>query len=108
VTLQVALGFDSQRPIRLDRAVKNLNQQFQMNQPMTYQIKMGGRLDESWSSWFDDMVITVESGGDSRTVTVLTGTVSDQAALHGLLSRIRDLGLPLLLVQYMEDPRLSM
>jgi hypothetical protein len=88
--------------------VKNLSQQSQMNQPMTYQIKMGGRLDESWSSWFDDMTITVECGDDSRAITVLTGIVSDQAALHGLLSRIRDLGLPLLLVQCIEDRRQSM
>jgi hypothetical protein len=93
---------------RLDRAVTNFNQQFQMNQPMKYQIKMGGRLDESWSSWFDDMTITIESGNDSWTITILTGVVSDQAALYGLLSRIRDLGLPLLSVQCIEDPRLSM
>jgi hypothetical protein len=88
--------------------VKNVNQQPPVNQPGLYQIKVRGRLDESWSSWFDDMAVTTECGHDGRTVTTLTGTVSDQAALHGLLSRIRDLGLPLLLVQCMEDRRSSM
>ena len=70
---------------------------------MTYQIKVGGRLDESWSSWFDDMTITIESSDDGRAVTTLTGMVSDQAALHGLLTRVRDLGLLLLSVQRLED-----
>jgi hypothetical protein len=77
-----------------------------MNQPMTYQIKIGGRLNDSWSSWFDNMVIAVERSDDGQPITVLTGKVSDQAALYGLLSRIRDLGLPLLLVQCIDDLRL--
>lgn len=70
-----------------------------LRQPAAYRIKVGGRLDESWSAWFDDMALTVEQGADGTSVTSLTGTVSDQPALHGLLARIRDLGLPLLSVE---------
>jgi hypothetical protein len=72
------------------------------HQPANYQIKVRGRLDKSWSDWFDDMTITVESDDDHMVITTLTGTIVDQAALHGILSRIRDLGLPLLLVRYLE------
>lgn len=79
--------------------MRNVSQRLRLDQSATYQIKVQGRLDESWSAWFDDMVITVESGDDRTAVTALTGTVADQVALHGLLSRVRDLGLPLLLVQ---------
>lgn len=64
-----------------------------------YQIKVQGRLGENWSAWFDGMAVTVEKSGHHTTITTLTGPVADQAALHGVLSRIRDLGLPLLLVQ---------
>ncbi|RPI24450.1 MAG: hypothetical protein EHM70_21310 [Chloroflexota bacterium] len=67
--------------------------------PATYQIKLQGKLDESWSSWFDEMTVTAEIDADGRPITTLTGRVTDQPALHGLLSRIRDLGLLLLSVQ---------
>ncbi|MGB0100384.1 MAG: hypothetical protein WBP61_08895 [Nocardioides sp.] len=59
-----------------------------------YEIRLHGHLDERWTAWFDDMTISVEPGG----VTVLRGEVADQAALHGLLARLRDLGLPLIAV----------
>lgn len=72
------------------------------HQPAIYEIKVRGRLDKSWSAWFDDMTITVKSDDDHMVITTLTGTIVDQAALHGILSRIRDLGLPLLLVRYLE------
>jgi hypothetical protein len=68
-----------------------------------YRIRVRGRLDENWSTWFEDMAITVERSDDHTTVTTLTGPVTDQAALHGILSRIRDLGLPLLSVQCLEE-----
>ena len=71
-------------------------------QPVTYQIKVQGRLDKNWSEWFDNMAITVASGDDRTVITTLTGSVADQTALHGLLARIRDLGLFLLLVQCLE------
>lgn len=60
----------------------------------SYEIRLQGRLDDRWETWFDGMGITTEPGG----VTVLRGEVADQAALHGLLTRLRDLGLPLISV----------
>ena len=69
------------------------------NELAIYRIKVHGRLGESWSAWFDGMTVTVEKRGDHTTITTLAGPVADQAALYGILSRIRDLGLPLLLVQ---------
>ena len=59
-----------------------------------YQIRVEGHLDNSWSEWLDGLTITHEEGG----TTVLTGPVVDQPALHGLLVKIRDLGLPLVSV----------
>ena len=53
-----------------------------------------GHLDDRWSDWFEGLTITLEDNGD----TLLTGAVVDQAALHGLLKKIRDLGLPLVSV----------
>jgi len=70
-----------------------------LSQPAMYRIVVEGRLDESWSAWFDDMALAVECSDDGTSVTTLTGTVSDQPALHGLLVRVRDLGLSLLLVE---------
>ena len=70
-----------------------------VDQSIEYQIEIQGRLEERWSGWFDDMNITVKSDASGPTVTVLCGMVADQAALHGLLNRIRDLGIPLLSVQ---------
>ena len=70
-----------------------------MDQPATYQIKVQGRLSESWSTWFGGLTVTVSQTQGGPTLTTLTGLVADQAALHGLLSGIRDLGLPLLLVE---------
>jgi hypothetical protein len=67
-----------------------------------YRIQIQGRLGEHWSQWFDEMSITSELAEDGSTLTVLTGPVVDQAALHGLLSRIRDLGLALVLVERVE------
>lgn len=73
-----------------------------LDQPGIYQIKVQGRLRAGWSHWFSDLEIATEKSADGRTVTRLTGTVADQAALHGLIGRIRDLGLPLLLVALLE------
>jgi hypothetical protein len=63
-----------------------------------YEIRVEGVLDARWSSWFEGLEITHEPGG----VTVIAGSVTDQAALHGLLARIRDLGLPLISVHRMQ------
>jgi hypothetical protein len=59
-----------------------------------YEIHLRGRLEQRWTSWFDGM--TVSTGADGT--TLIRGPVRDQAALHGLLARLRDLGLPLLSV----------
>jgi hypothetical protein len=60
-----------------------------------YEIRLAGHLGERWAAWFDGAAIRQERDG----VTVVTGFVPDQAALHGLLNRVRDLGLPLISVQ---------
>ncbi len=62
-----------------------------------YQIKVKGRLGNQWIDWFEGMTITFEGG-----ITSITGPVTDQAALQGLLIRVRDLGLPLLSVNCIE------
>jgi hypothetical protein len=56
-----------------------------------FEIRLKGHLNRRWASWFEGMTITLTAEGD----TVLTGPVADQAALHGLLKKVRDLGLPL-------------
>lgn len=63
-------------------------------EPMVYQIRIKGHLGQQWADWFGDLSITREENGD----TLVTGPVVDQAALHGLLRRVRDLGVPLLSV----------
>lgn len=63
--------------------------------PMVYQIRIRGHLGQQRMDWFDGLVITLEENGE----TLLTGPLTDQAALHGILKKIRDLGMPLLLVQ---------
>jgi hypothetical protein len=65
------------------------------NKPAIYQIRVEANLDLKWSDWFDGFAITPLGNSE----TSLTGLVADQAALHGLLGKIRDLGLPLLLVK---------
>lgn len=63
-------------------------------QPTIYKIRIKGQLDSQWTDWFEGLTITLEDNGD----TLLSGPVIDQAALHGLLKKVRDLGLPLLSV----------
>jgi hypothetical protein len=66
----------------------------------TYCIRVRGHLDDRWSEWFEGLVIQRRDDG----TTVLIGPVTDQAALHGVLARIRDLGLPLLSVNRVTEP----
>jgi hypothetical protein len=66
--------------------------------PWNYRIKLKGRLDKQWIDWFDGLMITYEDD-----TTILSGPIADQAALYGLLIRIRDLNLPLLLVERIES-----
>ncbi len=75
-----------------------------LGQSAKYQIKVQGRLTEGWSDWFDDMTVDIEQIASGPTITILTGIVQDQAALHGLLNRIRDLSIPLLSVQLVNPP----
>ena len=65
------------------------------DEPVVYQIRVKGVIDSRWSDWFDGLTICPQAGG----TTLLTGPVRDQSALHGLLAKIRDLGLPLLSVK---------
>ena len=68
------------------------------DQPLVYQIRIKGQLDRRWIDWFGDVTIALEENGD----TLLTCPVIDQAALHGLLKKVRDLGMPLLSVNRVE------
>ncbi len=64
------------------------------SQPTIYQIRVKSHLGSDWTDWFEGLTITLEEGGD----TLLTGPLIDQAALHGLLKKVRDLGMPLVSV----------
>lgn len=72
----------------------NLISETDPGQPTAYQIRIKGHLGRQWTDWFGGLTITLEDNGD----TLLTGPVVDQAALHGLLKKVRDLGMPLLSV----------
>jgi hypothetical protein len=71
------------------------------NQPVIYEIRIKGHLGRQWTDWFGGLTITLEEDGD----TLLTGPVVDQAALHGLLKKVRDLGMPLISVIRVEPGR---
>ena len=75
----------------------------EFDKPVTYQIRVKGNLDQKWSDWFDGLAIEPQAGGE----TLLTGLVPDQAALHGVLLKLHNLGLPLLRVSRAR-PRWSM
>ena len=68
------------------------------NDPPVYQIRLKGHLGCEWTEWFEGLTVTLEANGE----TLLTGPVSDQAALHGLLRKVRDLGMPLVSVNRIE------
>jgi hypothetical protein len=68
------------------------------NKPTNYKIRINGHLDPEWSDWFEGLTVTLEEDG----TTLLTGMVIDQAALHGLLKKVRDLGMPLVSVCSLE------
>ena len=68
------------------------------SQPMVYEIRIKGHLSHQWTDWFEGLTITLEEDGN----TLLTGTVIHQVALHGLLKKVRDLGMPLVSVSPVE------
>lgn len=70
--------------------------------PATYQIEIQGYLADHWSEWFDGMCIKPQVYSQEVSITKLTGTVLDQAALHGVLRKLYDLGMPLLSVSCIE------
>jgi hypothetical protein len=72
----------------------------ELDRPMIYQIRVKGHLGPRWAAWFGGMSITLEDEGE----TLLTGPVADQAALHGLLRKVRDLGMPLISAIRVEPP----
>jgi hypothetical protein len=81
--------------------IENSKQKLTLDRPATYQIKVPGHLNESWSQWAGSMNIMVENESDGRPVTTLAGTI-DQAALQGLLRRLYSLGLPLISVNLVD------
>ena len=72
----------------------------EVDRPMVYQIRIKGHLGPRWADWFGGVTIALEDNGD----TLLTCPVEDQAALHGLLRKVRDLGMPLLSAIRVEPP----
>jgi hypothetical protein len=71
--------------------------------PGRYEIRLKGHLDSRWAAWFDGLSLTNESDG----TTIIRGPVADQAALHGLLQKVRDLGLPLVSITQPEPDQPS-
>jgi hypothetical protein len=80
------------------RMSNELDPQTDRSKPMIYQIRIKGHMRRGWTDWFGGLTITLEDNGN----TLLTGPVIDQAALHGLLRKVRDLGLPLISVIHVE------
>jgi hypothetical protein len=68
--------------------------------PARYELRVDGHLDDHWTGWFDDLTLTHEDDG----TTALRGQVPDQAALHGLLAKVRDLGATLISVEVIDAP----
>jgi hypothetical protein len=71
------------------------------DEPIVYQIRIKGHLSTQWADWFGGLSITLEKDGD----TLLTGLVVDQAALYGLLKKVRELGMPLISVNRVAPPQ---
>ena len=83
-----------------DRIMSNeINSEIDPSEPMVYQIRIRGHLGREWTDWFGGLTITLEDNGE----TLLTGPVVDQAALHGLLRTVRDLGIPLVSVRSIQQ-----
>jgi hypothetical protein len=92
------IGRDRHEPMS-----QELDPHVDSSQPMAYQIRITGQLGSRWADWFEGLTITLD-GGD----TLISGMVVDQAALHGLLKRVRDLGMPLVSVSPVEPGPLTL
>jgi hypothetical protein len=82
-----------------EMARSELDQPITVDQPGIYRIKVQGRLSDGAIRRFDEMAVSIETKAAGVPITTLTGQIIDQAALHGIVARIRDLGLPLILVE---------
>jgi hypothetical protein len=71
------------------------------NSPLLYEIRINAHLDSRWADWFDGLTLTNEHDG----TTAIRGVISDQAALHGVLQKVRDAALPLISVTQIDNPR---
>jgi len=80
----------------------DLNPKGDLDESAIYQIRIRGHLGRQWTDWFGGLIITLEDNGDM----LLTGAVVDQAALHGLLKKVRDLGMPLISIKRVEPVKL--
>jgi len=69
--------------------------------PSLYEIRIAGHLSPQWMDWFEGLTVTLEDNGN----TLLSGPVADQAALHGLLKKVRDLGMPLVSVNQVQSSK---
>lgn len=90
-------------PCQRKRARRRMNETLTSmrdhDEPQLYEIRVRGHLDARWASQFESLTITLEEDGD----TLLSGPVADQAALHGLLKKVRDLGMPLVSVNRVQS-----
>ena len=78
-----------------------MNRRLEAHAPALYELRVAGHLDEHWSAWFEGMALRHEHDG----TTTLRGSVTDQAALHGLLAKVRDIGATLISVEVIVVPR---
>lgn len=74
---------------------------FPSTSPQPYEIRISGHLDARWIAWFDGMTLTADEDG----TTVVRGVLADQAALHGVLQKLRDAGLPLISIVQLDNKR---
>lgn len=85
------------------KIAQEVSVQLKPDQPLVYQIRLQGHLDLAWATWFEGLIITQQENGD----TLLTGPVVDQAALYGLLRKVRDLSLPLISLMHVDPDQLN-
>ena len=90
-------------PERNNKTIRRLT----LDQPAWYRIRLHGRLNQTWENHFNGMELSVTTVPDGPTITTLCGKVADQSALFGMLNTIRDLGLPLILVELLDQNQVA-